>query len=153
MPRRTPQEAMRGFLTGEDPGLARFRSLFRRIPRGPNCKLCAAPFAGPGGAVMRHLGFARFPGNPAICGNCIKSLNKVGVFGAEIPVSLVFADIRGSTGIGERSSPTEFRAFLDRFYQLAARAILDNDGMVDKFVGDEAIGLFFVGISGPAHTA
>ena len=127
--------------------------VMRHVPHGPNCKLCAVPFEGPGGAVMRHLGFARYPGNPAICGNCIKSLNKIGVYGAEIPVSLLFADIRGSTGIGERLSPTEFRAFLDRFYRLSSAAILDNDGIVDKFVGDEAIGLFFVGISGPGHSA
>lgn len=64
----------------------------------------------------------------------------------------MFADIRGSTTIGERLTPTEFRAFLDRFYQLSSKAILDNDGIVDKFVGDEVIGLFFVG-SGTEHTA
>ena len=144
---------MRGFLAGEDPSVARFRRVMRRLPHGPHCKLCAAPFEGPAGAVLRHVGFARFPGNPAICGSCIKSLNKLGVFGAEIPVSLLFADIRGSTGIGERSSPTEFRAFLDRFYRLSSRAILGNDGIVDKFVGDEVIGLFFTGISGTEHTA
>ena len=154
MPRpSTPEEAMRGFLSGEDPGLVRVRRILRRVPRGPNCKLCAAPFEGPGGAVLRHVGFARYPGNPAICSNCIKDLNKIGVFGAEIPVSLLFADIRGSTGFGERMSPTEFRTFLDRFYQISSKAILDNDGIVDKFVGDEAIGLFFVGISGSGHTA
>ena len=110
-------------------------------------------FRGPGGAVLRHVGFARFPGNPAICGNCIKSLNKIGVYGAEIPVSLVFADIRGSTSISESMSPTEYRAFLDRFYRIASAAILGNDGIVDKFVGDEAIGLFFRGISGTQHAA
>jgi len=154
MPRpSTPEDAMRGFLSGEDPGLARMRRIMRHVPRGPNCKLCNVPFEGPGGAVLRHVGFARFTGNPAICSNCMKDLNKVGVFGAEIPVSLLFADIRGSTGIGERSSPTEFRAFLDRFYRLSSRAVLDNDGMVDKFVGDEVIGLFFGGISGTQHTA
>ena len=144
---------MRGFLLGEDPGPARIRRLMRHVPHGPHCKLCAVPFEGPGGAVMRHLGFARYPGNPAICGSCIKSLNRMGVYGAEIPVSLLFADIRGSTGIGERLSPTGFRAFLDRFYRLSSAAILDNDGLVDKFVGDEVIGLFFVGVSGPGHTA
>jgi adenylate cyclase len=154
MPRpTTPEEAMRGYLSGEDPGLARVRRFMRRLPHGPNCKLCAAPFEGPGGAVLRRLGFARFPGNPAICNACIKGLNKVGVFGAEIPVSLLFADIRGSTGIGERMSPTEFRAFLDRFYQLSARVILHHNGIVDKFVGDEVIGLFFAGVSGSAHSA
>ena len=154
MPRpSTPQDAMRGFLSGEDPGLARMRRVLRRLPHGPHCKLCAAPFEGPAGAILRHVGFARFPGNPAICSACIKSLNKFGVFGAEIAVSLLFADIRGSTGIGERSSPTAFRAYLDRFYGLSSSAILDNDGIVDKFVGDEVIGLFFVGISGAEHTA
>jgi len=154
MPRpSTPEDAMRGFLAGEDPNMARFRNVMRRLPHGPHCKLCAAPFEGPAGAVLRHVGFARFPGNPAICGSCIKSLNKHGVFGAEIPVSLLFADIRGSTGIGERSTPTEFRAFLDRFYRLSSDAILNNDGIVDKFVGDEAIGLFFAGVSGSQHTA
>lgn len=144
---------MRGFLSGQDPGLARMRRVMRRLPHGPYCKLCAAPFEGPGGAVLKHFGFARFPGNPAICGGCIKSLNKLGVLGAEISVTLLFADIRGSTGIAERLTPTEFRAFLDRFYRLATRAILDNDGLVDKFVGDEAIGLFFPGVSGSDHAA
>jgi adenylate cyclase len=68
-------------------------------------------------------------------------------------VSLLFADIRGSTGIGESMRPREFRAFLDRFYRLSSDAILRNDGLVDKFVGDEAIGLFFTGVSGPGHSA
>jgi adenylate cyclase len=143
---------MRGFLSGEDPGIVRFRRVMRHIPHGPNCKLCAAPFEGPGGAVLRRLGFARYAGNPQICGSCIKGLNKLGVYGAEIEVSLLFADIRGSTGIGESMSPTDFRAFLDNFYKLSAKAILDNDGIVDKFVGDEVIGLFFIGISGREHS-
>jgi adenylate cyclase len=99
------------------------------------------------------VGFARFAGNPAICGNCIKDLNKVGIYGAEIPVSLLFADIRGSMGIGENMSPTEYRAFLDRFYRVASEAILRNDGIVDKFVGDEVVGLFFRGVSGTEHAA
>ena len=144
---------MHAYLLGEDPGLLRIRRIMRRVPHGPNCKLCAAPFEGVGGAVLRHVGFGRFPGNPAICAACIKDLNRYGVFGSEIPVSLLFADIRGSTGIGERLSPTEFRAFLDRFYQLSSAAILANEGIVDKFVGDEAIGLFFAGISGQDHSA
>jgi adenylate cyclase len=66
---------------------------------------------------------------------------------------LLFADVRGSTGIAERLSPREFRAFLDRFYRLASDVILMRDGLVDKIVGDEVIGLFFGGVTGPAHGA
>jgi adenylate cyclase len=153
MGKGTPQEAMHELLTGHNPANATLRRIFRRVPSGPNCKMCAAPFAGPGGAVLRHVGFARYPGNPSICGWCIKDLQKIGVQGAEIPVSLLFADIRGSTTIGERLSPTEFRAFLDRFYRISSHAVLANDGIVDKFVGDEVIGLFFGGISGERHSA
>jgi adenylate cyclase len=153
MARRTPEEAMRDWLTGDHPVHARSRKVFRRLPSSPHCKLCAAPFEGLGGAVLRHVGFARYPGNPSICGNCINGLNKVGVYGVEIPVSLLFADIRGSTGLAETMSPTEFREYLDHFYRIASEAILGSDGVVDKFVGDEAIGLFFKGISGSQHTS
>jgi adenylate cyclase len=144
---------MRDFLSGEPGVMAKLRGVFRHIPSAPNCKLCAAPFEGPGGAVLRHVGFARFAGNPAICNSCIKGLQKIGVYGAEIPVSLLFADIRGSTGIGERMRPAEFRSFLDGFYGIASKVILEHDGIIDKFVGDEAIGLFFKGISGSRHAA
>src|SRR5262245_38761126 len=108
-------EEFRQILMGEHGGLTSMRRMFGRIPSSPRCKLCMAPFGAPGGTVLRHLGFARFPGNPAICQNCINGFTKRGTTGAEIPVSLLFADVRGSTGIGERLSPTDFRTFLSRF--------------------------------------
>jgi adenylate cyclase len=73
--------------------------------------------------------------------------------GVEIPITLLFSDIRGSTAIGERMRPGDFHTFLDRFYRLASDSILAHDGIVDKVVGDEVIGLFFGGISGPHHPA
>ena len=102
---------------------------------------------------MRRLGFARFPGNPAICRACIAGFVRDGLASAEIPISLLFADIRGSTGLGERLAPTAFRDFLVRFYGIASETILDHDGLVDKLVGDEVIGLFFGGVTGPRHAA
>ena len=81
----------------------------------------------------------------------MRHLTKQGVGGAEIEISLLFADIRGSTGLGERLRPAAFSALLHSFYRLAAESIIDNDGVVDKFVGDEAIGLFIPAYSGPDH--
>jgi adenylate cyclase len=146
-------EEIRSFLTGESRDLAEQRKRFQRIPTNPRCKMCAAPFAGPGGFVFRMAGFGRFPGNPALCRMCITQMRKRGMSGVEIPVSLLFSDIRGSTAMGERMRPTDFHAFLDRFYHLASDAILEHDGLVDKIVGDEVIGLFFGGVSGPRHAA
>lgn len=102
---------------------------------------------------MGRIGFGRFPANPAICTNCVTGFRKDGLTGAEIPVSLMFADVRGSTGIAEGMRPADFRAFLAHFYRIGAKAILGHNGLVDKLVGDEVIGLFFGGVTGPGHAA
>ena len=120
----TPDDEFRRVLTGEDPGMARFRNVVRHFPAAPRCKLCLSPFEGVGGAVFRRVGFGRYPGNPAICSNCIKDFRKEGLTGAEIPVILPFADVRGPAGIAEGMRPAEFRAFLDGFYRTGSEAIL-----------------------------
>ena len=146
-------EQIRAFLTGESPGFVSQRRFFRHIPAEPRCKLCAAPFGGVGALLLKPAGYGRFSGNPAMCTKCIVELRKHGLKGVEIPVSLVFSDVRGSTALGEHLSPTEFHRFLDHFYGLATRAIEAHGGIVDKIVGDEVIGLFFGGVSGPQHQA
>jgi class 3 adenylate cyclase len=144
-------EQVRAVLTGESPWLAKQRRTFKRIPSPPRCKLCAAPFAGLGGLILRHAGFRQSSGNPALCTRCIADLRKRQLTGVEIPITLLFSDIRGSTAMGERMRPADFHAFLDRFYRLASDSIVAHDGIVDKVVGDEVIGLFFGGITGPRH--
>jgi adenylate cyclase len=146
-------EQVRAVLTGESPWLAKQRRTFKRIPSPPRCKLCAAPFAGLGGLILRHAGFRQSSGNPALCTRCIADLRKRQLTGVEIPITLLFSDIRGSTAMGERMRPADFHAFLDRFYRLASDSIVAHDGIVDKVVGDEVIGLFFGGITGPRHAA
>jgi adenylate cyclase len=65
----------------------------------------------------------------------------------------MFADVRGSTGIAERTGPEEFSRLMSRFYGAAAEVIDDRDGIVDKFVGDSAVALFLPGFAGPEHAA
>jgi adenylate cyclase len=66
--------------------------------------------------------------------------------GVEIELSLLFADVRGSTRLAEQRSPAEFRELLNRFYDAANRILIDSDGLVDKLVGDEVIGLYLPAI-------
>ena len=122
------------------------------LPSPPRCKLCLAPFGGIGGFLLKPW-FGPWERNAQLCKSCIGSLIKLGVGGAEVPVSLLFADIRGSTALGERLRPADFSALLNDFYRLAAQAITSNDGIVDKFVGDEAIGLYLPAFTGPNHAA
>jgi adenylate cyclase len=149
-PERWSPWDLRHFMMGDHPDQEKYRRRFRRIPSDPRCRMCAAPFGGVGGKALATVGFGR-SSNPALCMRCVVRLGKVGLSGVEIPCTLVFSDVRGSTGLGERLRPSEFHEFLDRFYRIATKAIVDNDGIVDKVVGDEVIGLFFGGISGPDH--
>jgi adenylate cyclase len=148
----SPEEEWRALLTGEHRGMLNLRRNFRHVPSAPRCKLCHAPFRGVGGLLLGRW-FGPWEKNPQLCKNCMKKLSKGGVGGAEVELSLLFADIRGSTGLGERLRPAEFSAVLNDFYRLAADAIVSHDGIVDKFVGDEAIGLFIPSFSGMDHGA
>ncbi len=53
---------------------------------------------------------------------------------------------------GAAAAPA-FSALLHEFYAIAAAAISEDDGVVDKFVGDEAIGLFIPGYAGLDHAS
>ena len=148
----TPEEEWRALLTGNHEGVQKLKRAFRAVPHDPRCKLCHAPFAGIGGTLLRPW-FGPWERNAQLCKNCVGALTKAGVGGAEVELSMLFADIRGSTGLGERLRPSDFNALLNSFYRLAARAIIDSNGVVDKFVGDEAIGLFIPGFAGADHAA
>ena len=141
-PDPNPNQAMwRAILDGTDPVYARTRGRLKHLPGTPRCKMCAAPFGGPASILMRWLGHARWPNNPDYCGACFQLLDRYHG-GAEIESSFMFADIRGSTTLAEGMSPTAFRTLLDRFYDVAARVLVAHDGIVDKFVGDEVVGIF-----------
>src|SRR6476469_7933029 len=114
------------------------RRRFGRLPSPPRCKLCYAPFRGVGGALLKPW-FGPWERNPQLCKNCMKALAKRGIGGAEVEISTLFVDIRGSTGLGERLGAPAFAALLTACYRLAADAIVGTEGVVDKFVGDEAI--------------
>ena len=117
------------------------RRVFSRIPASPRCQLCASPFAGVGGPLMRLIGKRPSDGNPNVCNSCQKVLLKHHG-GAEVDGSMLFADIRGSTAMAEQMSAGEFHALLNRFYTVASEAVFAANGVVDKFVGDELVALF-----------
>lgn len=140
------------FLTVGSPSERRNRRIFRLLPHGPRCRLCAAPFAGVAAPVMRLIGRRPAGHNPNWCSPCFDYITEHHG-GAEVELSLLFADIRGSTGIAEGTSPSAYRTILDRFYDVAAKAIIDYDGFIDKFVGDEVVAIFAPLLAGEQHAA
>ena len=90
---------------------------------------------------MRAFGKRPAEGNPNMCNSCQKVLLRYHG-GAEVEGSLLFADVRGSTALAERITPSEYRVLLDRFYSVASAQVFAHDGIVDKFVGDELVAAF-----------
>jgi adenylate cyclase len=143
-------EHWRGLLTGDDSDLIRWRRWMRRIPHGPRCKICAAPFEGIGRVTTRVMNHGRAIANPTMCTLCFKSLaDHPG--GTELEISVVFADIRGSTAIAETIGAGPFRDALQTFYGLAAGAIEGHGGLVDNYLGDGVMALFVPVLAGGDH--
>lgn len=57
-------------------------------------------------------------------------------------MTVMFIDIARFTSFAEKSSPTEVRALLNEFLALCEDVILNNNGDIDKFIGDCAMAVF-----------
>ncbi|MBW1647862.1 MAG: GAF domain-containing protein [Deltaproteobacteria bacterium] len=57
-------------------------------------------------------------------------------------ISTLFADIRGFSEMSALIDPETMVAFLDAFYARMAQAVADNEGTLDKFIGDEVMAFF-----------
>src|SRR4030095_11855037 len=117
-------------------------------PSDPRCKLCASPFKGWGGFIMHLLGKDQSKYNPRFCQPCAK-FDHPG--GAEVPLTMLFADVRDSTKLAEQMSPREFSRLINRFYTAATHVLVQTDALVDRLMGDEAIGLYLPGFAGREH--
>jgi adenylate cyclase len=142
----------RAILVGTHPEFRLGRRLLKHLPSPPRCKLCAAPFRGAASPFMRIVGKGPWPKNPKYCGSCFKQITEHHG-GAEIDCSLLFADVRGSTPLAETMRPAEFHRLMERFFDAAAEVLVDHDAIVDKFVGDEIIGIFIPALTGDLHAA
>ena len=73
------------------------------------------------------------------------------VRGAEVELSMLFADVRGSSKLARQMSALEFTRLMDRFYRASSEVLVEHDAIIEKFVGDEVVGLFLPFLAGPDH--
>jgi adenylate cyclase len=144
---KSPDNEWRRTLTEGDPTGQRFRRLFGLLPANPRCMICNAPFKGWGGLVMRVMGRQQSSKNPRYCEPC--AFLEPG--GAEIEISMLFADVRNSTVIAEAMRPAQYTRLIQRFYEEATHVLVHSDALIDRLMGDEVIGLFVPGFAGPHH--
>lgn len=127
------------------------RPFVRAIPSDPRCRVCSYPFQGIGGMLSRTL-FGLVPSkmNPQLCNVCERFADRH-QGGTELELSLLFADVRGSTGIAERMTPSKFRELIDQFYQVTTKILFQHNAFIEKLIGDEVTGFFVPGFAGKNH--
>jgi len=131
----------------------RLYGFFRILPHDPRCKLCNAPFHGIGGMVVGALyGRKQSSLNPRFCNVCEEFAKKF-PGGAEVEMSMLFADVRGSTALSEQMTSIEFSKLINRFYVGSTKAIADADGLVEKLAGDAVAAFWGAGFAGKDYVA
>ena len=143
-----PDENWYQMLTEGEPIRPHIYHIMGMLPSNPRCKLCAAPFGSWGGTLMRWMGREPSKYNPRFCVKC-DIFDERG--GAEVPLTMFFADVRGSTTLAEQMSPSAFGRLMNRFYDAATSILIQSDALVDRLMGDEVIGLYLPGFAGPQH--
>lgn len=88
--------------------------------------------------------------NPRYCNLC-EIASREFPRGAEVEMSMLFIDIRGSTALSEKMSPTEFSQLISRFYSAATKVIVEEDGLAEKLAGDEVAAFWGAGFAGPEY--
>ena len=128
-----------------------YRPFFGKLPSNPRCVNCHRPFAGIGGALLRRLqGVQKSDKNPRMCNGCYSFTSQF-PGGAEIELTMLFVDVRGSTTIAEKMDTLEFSRLMNRFYEAAINVLVRANAFIDKLVGDEVTALFIPGFTGEEH--
>jgi class 3 adenylate cyclase len=70
----------------------------------------------------------------------------------DVDVTVLFADLRGYTALSQTQSADNVHQVLDTFYDAAAEAIWEHDGLLNKTVGDAVMAIFNFPIRRENHT-
>ena len=72
----------------------------------------------------------------------VNEANKLSLSGRETEVVVMFVDLRDFTLISEKLLPYDTVFLLNKYFKICGEAIAENNGNIDKFIGDGVMALF-----------
>jgi adenylate cyclase len=106
--------------------------------------------AGIGGNALRFMGSAPSSFSPKLCSACEQSARYYEV-GAEVELTMIFADVRDSTPLAESKGIMGFKDIIQRFYKETSKVLIEHNAMVNRLMGDQVIALFVPRFAGEDH--
>ncbi len=128
------------------------RRMYNLLPGSTRCLQCHVPLSGFGSIVVKPFGYRSSVLTPRLCNQC-ESMILATEGGAEVDLTLLFADIRGSTSLAEQKGTIEYKDFIQRFYKTCSQVLIDHYALVNRLVGDQVIGLFVPRFAGASHAS
>jgi adenylate cyclase len=114
------------------------------------------PIALRGVAAMpyRAVGIRQSRMNPNVCTICETMFERVmKARQVKIDATILFADLRGYTSLSQSQSSDAIAELLDSFYDVCGEAIWENDGIINKTMGDAVMAVFNFPIKHADHAA
>jgi adenylate cyclase len=110
------------------------------------------PIRGPASLPFKVVGIKASRMSPNLCTLCetmFQVLMKTKRL--QISATVLFADVRGYTGLSEALDSTQVADLLGEFYELCSAPIWERDGIVNKLIGDAVFAIFNFPIARADH--